>query len=630
MRVLPLGLKSLVVALCFLMPFAVLTSRWIGAVQHQLEVSRSERQALVAVARLGELAQALHDSVLDAASAAPESPATRDGAWRARIDTAYQAVLEAAAPLRSNSEIAAGLGRLTGQHEGLEGGPTAHAEGRLVIVRRYLRAVQGLSAALADDPGPEMGLAAEAHRLEDMAFRQLPIVLDALAQMSAGGAGFASGHADASWRLLASQQWARASTELAELTETMQAVAGGDAVRAQVLARPLAQLEGVRSFLDRVGPIMVGAARDEGLGDLLPQAKAARTALGQVQTHLHQTLDEMLAGHEAHLRREITRTALLILAGLALGTYMMLAFNRVLSGGMRLLREQVLRMAQGDLTVPVPARGSDEVADAVGSLSASLARLADLFVAVKQGVAAMAHASNALTTGTDDLHHRTELAANSTAEINGHIAAFMTQLEDSGRHIDDAMGVVQALRIDAVRSHQHMQRLDERMKQLQGKSRQIGDIVELMDQIAFRTNILALNAAVEAAKAGEAGRGFAVVAQEVRSLALRNAESAQQVGLIIGSSTEDIEQCTALAGLGEQSMAETQANVQRISQIMEQTVALTRGSMDSAQLVVAEVRSMDTMSGENRVLAQQMSAATGDLAAQGRLLGEKVAEFKLG
>jgi methyl-accepting chemotaxis protein len=191
------------------------------------------------------------------------------------------------------------------------------------------------------------------------------------------------------------------------------------------------------------------------------------------------------------------------------------------------------------------------------------------------------------------------------------------------------MNVVQTLRVDAVRSHHQMERLDERMKALRGKSRQIGDIVAVIDHIAFRTNILALNAAVEAAKAGPAGRGFAVVAQEVRSLSLRTADSARQVSGIISSSTEDIEQCSAMAELSSESLAETQRNVNRINASMNEIVTLTRGGLSHSQGILEQLRTVTAESDDNHNLVVQLSTAADKLSQQGDTLSSQVTGFKL-
>jgi methyl-accepting chemotaxis protein len=167
------------------------------------------------------------------------------------------------------------------------------------------------------------------------------------------------------------------------------------------------------------------------------------------------------------------------------------------------------------------------------------------------------------------------------------------------------------------------------MSALRGKSREIGEIVTLIDTIAFRTNVLALNASVEASKAGEAGRGFAVVAQEVRSLALRGADSARRIAEIVSRSTEDIETSGALADEAGKSMAEADARVDQIHMAMDDVAALTRsGEKDSAE-ILAQLTSIQGGTDQSLRLVEQLATASGALRQQSERLTHKVAQFRL-
>ena len=120
------------------------------------------------------------------------------------------------------------------------------------------------------------------------------------------------------------------------------------------------------------------------------------------------------------------------------------------------------------------------------------------------------------------------------------VARSVQQLTACGQQVEKVVGLVQSLRLESARNRKQMQRLRERMQSLRGKSQEIGEMVTLIDNIAFRTNVLALNASVEASKAGEAGRGFAVVASEVRALAQRSASAAKEIKDLITVSVEQV------------------------------------------------------------------------------------------
>ncbi|MGY0194163.1 methyl-accepting chemotaxis protein [Leptothrix sp. BB-4] len=314
---------------------------------------------------------------------------------------------------------------------------------------------------------------------------------------------------------------------------------------------------------------------------------------------------------------------------LALAIYMLMSFYRVTHGGLAHLKEQVGRMATGDLSMRPQPWGRDEVAHAMHSLGQSLGRLADLFAVVRQGVAASSHASREIAAGNHDLARRTADAAAAIDQVLAGVGQYIEQLDASGLRVDEAEAVVQRMRLDAAHARHQMAQLDARMQALQQRSREIVEIVALIDNLAFRTNILALNASIEAAKAGEAGRGFAVVAQEVRSLAGRSAESARRIGEIISGSTDDIAQGHVLAGEASQALRQTDSQVSRIHDEMQQIVALTRAGQNSSQEILAELRRLGELTQENHRLVDQMATASNALSAEGDRLDDTVAGFKL-
>jgi methyl-accepting chemotaxis protein len=189
--------------------------------------------------------------------------------------------------------------------------------------------------------------------------------------------------------------------------------------------------------------------------------------------------------------------------------------------------------------------------------------------------------------------------------------------------------VVDAMRLDAAKSRANMGALEKRMHELRRKSGEIEAIVELIDGIAFRTNILALNASIESSKAGEAGRGFAVVAQEVRRLAKRSAENAHQISDIVGRAREDIERGAALADHTGADLKSTDDLVLKVHEAMRDVVQLTRQGQHRSQEILDEVRDLMTLTDANGELVHQIAGASQALSGQGRELSERVESFKL-
>ena len=341
----------------------------------------------------------------------------------------------------------------------------------------------------------------------------------------------------------------------------------------------------------------------------------------------------MLDEHLAKRRNETLDRAyfmLAVMAGLlSLAIYFLLAFLKVMSGGISMLTSEMIKLSQGDLSSRPEARGDDEIAVMTTTLGTSLMRLSDLLASMRLGVASVTHASTEIAHGNSNLSQRTDRAASSVASILEVVTHFSKELDECGQQVVEATRAVDALRLEGVRSKKHMGKLQQTMQALLGKSREIGEIVGLIDGIAYRTNILALNASVEAAKAGESGRGFAVVAQEVRSLALRSADSAKRISDIVVRSTDDIEQGNALAELAGQSLEGSNAHVEDIHTAMDRIVSLTRSGQNSAEHITSELRTLNDSTSENRNLVNQLAQAADAMRRQGERLTRKVDAFRL-
>jgi methyl-accepting chemotaxis protein len=264
------------------------------------------------------------------------------------------------------------------------------------------------------------------------------------------------------------------------------------------------------------------------------------------------------------------------------------------------------------------------------AMTTALVRLADLLASVRGSVGAVKQASEQVAAGNKELSGRSETSAAGLASVLDSVTRSVQQLNACGQQVEKVVGLVQALRLDSARNRKQMQRLRERMQSLRGKSQEIAEIVTLIDNIAFRTNILALNASVEASKAGESGRGFAVVATEVRSLAGRGADAARRIRDVVTRSTEDIETSGALADETGRVLAHTDTHVDQIHAAMDDVAGLTRsGECESAQ-IQGELTRIKADTVQNLHLVNQLATASDALRSQGERLAHKVSQFKLG
>jgi methyl-accepting chemotaxis protein-1 (serine sensor receptor) len=181
----------------------------------------------------------------------------------------------------------------------------------------------------------------------------------------------------------------------------------------------------------------------------------------------------------------------------------------------------------------------------------------------------------------------------------------------------------------AGRGGEVVQRAVQSMANITASSRRIGDIIQVIDSIAFQTNILALNAAVEAARAGEQGRGFAVVASEVRSLAQRSAEAAKEIKTLITTSIETVnegEQYVAQAG---GSMGEIVAAIQRVAAIVGDISSQSSAQADQIRQLATAIREVDTTTQQNAALVEQTAASATMLEDRAGQLREAAARFRV-
>jgi methyl-accepting chemotaxis protein len=167
------------------------------------------------------------------------------------------------------------------------------------------------------------------------------------------------------------------------------------------------------------------------------------------------------------------------------------------------------------------------------------------------------------------------------------------------------------------------------MQDINDSSRRIADIINVIDGIAFQTNILALNAAVEAARAGEQGRGFAVVAGEVRNLAGRSADAAKEIKQLINESVGRVEQGTTLVDQAGRTMDEVVASIKRVTDIMGEISAASIEQSAGVGQVGEAVTNMDQVTQQNAALVEEMSAAASSLNTQAQDLVQVVSVFKL-
>lgn len=259
-------------------------------------------------------------------------------------------------------------------------------------------------------------------------------------------------------------------------------------------------------------------------------------------------------------------------------------------------------IAAGNLARPIAVYGRNEITAIFASLKTMQQALRGTVSDVRKGSQEMHIGIAEIVAGNNDLSSRTEQQASELAKN----AATTAQ----------AGGV-------------QVSTMTHTMQEIATSSQKIGDIISVIDGIAFQTNILALNAAVEAARAGEQGRGFAVVAGEVRNLASRSAQAAKEIKGLIEESVNRVQQGSKLVNNAAATMIDIVSSVTRVNDIMGEIASASEEQQRGIEQVAQAVSQMDQVTQQNASLVEEAAVATEQLANQADHLSSRVAVFTL-
>ncbi|MBS1187497.1 MAG: methyl-accepting chemotaxis protein [Burkholderiaceae bacterium] len=388
------------------------------------------------------------------------------------------------------------------------------------------------------------------------------------------------------------------------------------------------------SGLDRTLKLLADGKKTEAQTVLVSELKANGKAYFDAIEKMKDFQTGMMA-KAATSAAETYQTARTVMLGLtAVAVVLSILIALYVSGSITKPIGEAVRIAQtiagGDLTGKIEVHSKDETGQLLQAMKLMNENLAHVCSQVRAGTATIATASSQIASGNQDLSSRTEQQASSLQQTASSMEELTSTVRQNAENAHQANQLAASASNVAIKGGEVVSQVVETMGAINESSKKMADIINVIDGIAFQTNILALNAAVEAARAGEQGRGFAVVATEVRNLAQRSASAAREIKTLIDDSVGKVETGSKLVEQAGGTMQEVVDSVKRVNDIICEITAASREQSDGIEQINLAVIQMDQVTQQNAALVEEAAAAAEALQDQASSLTNAVSAFKLG
>ncbi|MGO4327936.1 methyl-accepting chemotaxis protein [Cupriavidus sp. 2TAF22] len=365
-------------------------------------------------------------------------------------------------------------------------------------------------------------------------------------------------------------------------------------------------------------------------GSLYDAAVELRAAINEHVAYNAGLGEEVVARNGAAYEAALKMFSVIIALAFATCVAMGYSLYRRIHGSLAEIEETLRYVSDSlDLDRRALVRHKDEIGRTAVAFNHLIERVASALRAVRMSTDSVSTAAQQIAAGNADLSSRTEQQAASLEQS----AASMEQLTATVRQNADNARQASGLADNAADVAEHgataVQQMVDTMGAISTSSARIAEITNLIEGIAFQTNILALNAAVEAARAGEQGRGFAVVAGEVRSLAQRSSSAAREIKDLIDTSVDTVRKGSSQAEDAGRTMTDLRQAVRRVSDIISEIAAASREQSTGIEQVNQAVGQMDEVTQQNAALVEEAAAAAQSLEEQSHRLRDTVATFRL-
>ena len=455
-----------------------------------------------------------------------------------------------------------------------------------------------------------------------------------LADLTAGADAFAGGGGEAALTGAIDKAWLATNGELGRLLEARIGRLTGDMITnlmlvglATLLAAGLAAVIaiGLSGRIDRLMAVMKRLIAGD--TDVIIPFIEASNETGQIAAALQQFRKSLLDG-------ELLKAESAGLEAQAAGQRrereaLATATAEEQAAVVTLLASGLASLSKGDLTHQIRTPMAPQYEQLRADFNAATTTLQSAMRKVDENTHSISNGAGEIARAADDLSRRTEQQAASLEETAAALDEITATVKKTASGAIEAGQMVAAARTQAESSSCVVGQTTEAMTRIEQSSREIGQIIGVIDEIAFQTNLLALNAGVEAARAGDSGRGFAVVAQEVRALAQRSADAAREIKALISASSGQVDQGVQLVARTGAALQEIIERVVKVDAVVAEISASVHEQASALNEVNTAVNHMDQVTQQNAAMVEESTAASHALNAEATELSRLVAQFTI-